>query len=115
MYSSIASNSACGGVPTPSSILTNPMNRGISIPPLVCGWWTSRRYVEREWHLSTSIAEFLGIHSTSTAERLCRTPDRPAGGGRRGSLPASLQASLPRHLPKTHRGGLAETHYRIDV
>ena len=35
MYSSIASNSACGGVPTPSSIRTNPMKRGISITP--CG------------------------------------------------------------------------------
>src|SRR4051794_34503537 len=34
MWASIASNSACGGVPTPSSILTNPMNRGMSITPL---------------------------------------------------------------------------------
>ena len=30
MYLSIASNSACGGAPMPSSILTKPMNRGIA-------------------------------------------------------------------------------------
>jgi hypothetical protein len=33
---SIASNSACGGVPTPSSILTKPMKRGIAISPRGC-------------------------------------------------------------------------------
>src|SRR4051794_5250460 len=32
-WASIASKSACGGVPTPSSILTNPMKRGIFITP----------------------------------------------------------------------------------
>src|SRR5215203_3625248 len=36
-WASIASNSDCGGVPTPSSILTNPMKRGISITPNL-GW-----------------------------------------------------------------------------
>src|SRR3954447_20919567 len=36
MYVSMASNSACGGVPTPSSILTNPMKRGILITPTGC-------------------------------------------------------------------------------
>jgi hypothetical protein len=29
----MASNSACGGAPIPSSIRTNPMKRGISISP----------------------------------------------------------------------------------
>src|SRR3954453_16846089 len=36
MCASIASNSACGGVPTPSSILTNPMKRGILTTPTGC-------------------------------------------------------------------------------
>src|SRR3954452_5266139 len=38
MYSSIASNSAWGGVPTPSSILTKPMKRGMSFTT-TGRWW----------------------------------------------------------------------------
>src|SRR5581483_11565756 len=36
MYLSIASNRASGGMPPPSSILTNPMNRGIARSSR---WW----------------------------------------------------------------------------
>ncbi|MDX6263313.1 MAG: hypothetical protein QOH84_5001, partial [Kribbellaceae bacterium] len=57
IYASIASNSACGGVPTPSSIHTNPMNRGILITPVSCWSVASRTYVERLRGFSTSTIE----------------------------------------------------------
>src|SRR3954451_23931477 len=54
---SIASNSACGGAPMPSSIFTNPMKRGMLISP--SGWWEllSRTYVEPPRGSSTSTSE----------------------------------------------------------
>src|SRR5581483_2685771 len=61
MYMSIASNSACGGAPMPSSIFTNPMKRGMLINPP--GWWEllSRTYVEPRGGTSTSTSEVFQI------------------------------------------------------
>src|SRR5680860_797287 len=41
----MASNSACGGAPMPSSIFTNPMKRAILISP--SGWWGVVSHVRR--------------------------------------------------------------------
>src|SRR5262245_32134838 len=72
MWASIASNSACGGVPTPSSILTNPMKRGILTTPTGCWGVASRTYVERMRGPSTSTSE---VSSILQSARLPRRPD----------------------------------------
>src|SRR3954452_17281748 len=59
MWASIASNSDCGGVPTPSFILTNPMKRGILITPVGCWRPASHTYVERPPGSSTSTLDAI--------------------------------------------------------
>src|SRR5688572_26747841 len=92
MWASIASNSACGGVPRPSSILTKPMKRGISITPTRRWGAASRTYVERWPDPSTSTPEVSPkkyvrlMTSWSSPERAPETSAGLPQVGRDGSI-----------------------------
>src|SRR5690349_8196930 len=76
----MASNMACGGAPRPSSILTNPMKRGMLISP--SGWWEllSRTYVEPRRVASTSTSEVLQTDREAPLIGIAvpSSPDAPA-------------------------------------
>src|SRR3954447_11618931 len=76
MWASIASNNDCGGVPTPSSILTKPMKRGILTTPTGC-WGCFHTYVERLPGASTSTSTYSSARPRAYYRRPMSVTNEP--------------------------------------
>src|SRR3954451_3850148 len=112
---SIASNSACGGAPMPSSIFTNPMKRGMLISP--SGWWEllSRPYVEPARGASTSTSEvFSASGRGEDPERLGHSSGRHSGGRRIGAVPPANHRFKGVWLRMLARVGVQRRHLPVE-
>src|SRR3974390_1158846 len=128
MCSSIASNSACGGIPTPSSIRTNPMKRGISITPCHSSEVALSHNVEWVCSFSTSLIEdspsTLGERSSMRCSEIACSTRGPRQVPYRSAVPSlwvpqttgSGRPRSRRHLrPPRRRGSCRPRRGRLDV